>query len=62
MPKKLVIEISEGLGNQLFKYAFAHATAKKNNYKLLIDDTSGYSRKKNNLRDHQIYMLNKLMS
>ena len=58
MPKKLVIEIAEGLGNQLFKYAFAHALAKKNNYNLLIDDTSGYSRKKNSLRDHQIYMLN----
>ena len=41
MPKKLVIEIAEGLGNQLFKYAFAHAIAKKNNYNTIISHRSG---------------------
>ena len=58
MKNKLVVEIAEGLGNQLFKYAFAYSLAKKINYELLIDDKSGYSRKKNKLRNHQKYMLN----
>ena len=39
MKNKLVVEIAEGLGNQLFKYAFAYSLAKKINYELLIDDT-----------------------
>ena len=29
MKKKLVIEIAEGLGNQLFMYAFAYSFSKK---------------------------------
>lgn len=58
MKKKLVIEIAEGLGNQLFMYAFAYSFSKQMNYDLLIDNKSGYSRKKNLLRNHQRYMLN----
>ena len=58
MKNKLVVEIAEGLGNQLFKYAFAYSLAKKINYELLIDDKSGYSRKKNKLRNHQKYIPN----
>ena len=57
MKKKLVVEIAEGIGNQLFMYAHAFSLAKKINYELLIDDTSGYSKKKNKLRKHQKYML-----
>ena len=48
MKKKLVVEIAEGIGNQLFMYAHAFSLAKKINYELLIDDTSGYSKKKIN--------------
>ena len=57
MKNKLVVEIAEGLGNQLFKYAFAYSLAKKINYELLIDDKSGYSRKKNNLKSPKIYVV-----
>ena len=57
MKKKLTVEIAEGLGNQIFMYAFAFSISKKYNYDLFIDNRSGYSRKKNLLRPHQIYML-----
>ena len=57
MKNKLVVQIAEGLGNQLFMYAHAYALSKKNGYELLIDNTSGYSRKKNLLRPHQKFML-----
>ena len=46
MKKQIIAEISEGLGNQLFMYAHAYALSKKINYELLIDDTTGYSKKK----------------
>ena len=49
MKNKITVEISEGLGNQLFMYSHAYALAKKINYDLYIDNTSGYSRKKNTL-------------
>ena len=58
MKKKLTIEIAEGLGNQIFMYAFAFSLAKKFGYDLYIDNLSGYTRKKNLLRNHQQYMLN----
>ncbi len=57
MKNKITVEISEGLGNQLFMYSHAYALAKKINYDLYIDSTSGYSRKKNTLRKHQQFML-----
>ena len=60
MPKKVIVEIAEGLGNQLFMYAHAYSVAKKLNYELFIDNKSGYSFKKNTLRKHQIYMLDSL--
>ena len=52
MTKRIIVEIAEGLGNQLFMYAHVFSLAKKLNYDLLIDDTSGYSKKKNRLRIH----------
>ena len=57
MKKKIVVEIAEGLGNQLFMYAHAYSMAKKLNYELFVDNKSGYSFKKNTLRKHQYYML-----
>ena len=58
MKKKLTIQIAEGLGNQLFMFAFAYSLSKKLNYDLYIDKKSGFSRNKNLLRNHQFYMLN----
>ena len=58
MKKKLTIQIAEGLGNQLFMYAFAYSLSKKLDYDLYIDNKSGFSRNKNLLRNHQFYMLN----
>ena len=57
MTKRIIVEIAEGLGNQLFMYAHAYSMAKKLNYELFIDNQSGYSFKKNTLRGHQKYML-----
>ena len=57
MTKRIIVEIAEGLGNQLFMYAHAYSMAKKLNYELFIDNQSGYSLKKNTLREHQKYML-----
>ena len=58
MKGNLIVQISEGLGNQLFMYAHVYALSKKLNKNLLIDDTTGYFKNKNSLRPHQKYMLN----
>ena len=55
--KKIIVQISEGLGNQLFMYAHAYSLSKKFNYELLLDTISGYRKNKNLMRSHQIYML-----
>ena len=57
MKKKIIVEIAEGLGNQLFMYAHAYSMAKKLNCELFIDNKSGYYSMKNTLRSHQNYML-----
>ena len=59
--KNIIVEIAEGLGNQLFMYSHAYSISKKMKYKLFIDNTSGYFKKKNNLRSHQKFLLDKLM-
>ena len=41
MKKKIIVQIAEGLGNQLFMYAHAYSIAKKLNYELFIDNKSG---------------------
>ncbi len=53
MNRKIVVKISEGLGNQFFMYANAYALSKKFNLDLCLDPYSGYY--KNKLRS---YMLN----
>ena len=40
--KKLVVRISEGLGNQFFMYANAYSLSKKLGYELFIDNLSAY--------------------
>jgi hypothetical protein len=44
--KKLCVEISENLGNQMFMYAHAYALSEKLNRELYIDNESAYLRKK----------------
>ena len=44
--KKLCVEISENLGNQLFMYAHAYALSKKLGRELYIDNESAYFKKK----------------
>ena len=56
--KKLIVQIAEGLGNQLFMYAHSYSLSKNLKYDIEIDCISGYKRKKNLLRDHQKYLLN----
>ena len=58
MKNNIIVQISEGLGNQLFMYAHAYALSQKLGKELLIDNTSGYYKDKNLLRPHQKYMLN----
>tara|TARA_B100000767_G_scaffold58755_1_gene54491 strand:+ start:3569 stop:4504 length:936 start_codon:yes stop_codon:yes gene_type:complete len=55
--KKIIVQVSEGLGNQLFMYAHSLSLSKKLNYDLEIDNISSYKRKKNLLRNHQKYFL-----
>lgn len=44
--KNLIVKVSEGLGNQFFMYANAYALSRKLRYNLLIDNKSGYYKKK----------------
>lgn len=46
MNNKIIVRIAEGLGNQIFMYANGYALSKKINYELLIDNESGYLKKK----------------
>ena len=58
MNNNIIVQISEGLGNQLFMYAHAYALSKDLNRNLLIDDTTSYYKKKTSLRAHQKFILN----
>lgn len=46
MKKKIIVKISEGLGNQLFMYAHGYSLHKKYNLDLFVDSLSGYYHKK----------------
>ena len=52
--KIIVVRIAEGIGNQLFMYANSLSLCNRYNYKLLIDDTSGYFKKKNRVRSFEL--------
>jgi len=57
MENKLIVRIAEGLGNQMFMYAHSYALSKKINYKLLIDNKSGYFKQKD-IRSYQLHNFN----
>lgn len=44
--KKLCVEISENLGNQMFMYANGYALSKKLGRELYVDNDSAYIKKK----------------
>ena len=59
MKKKIIIvRIAEGLGNQLFMFANAYALAKSKKYLLMIDNESGFFKKKNQLRKFLLNFFN----
>ena len=53
MNKKLIIRISNELGNQLFMYASSFAIAKKLDRILLVDDETAYLSRKNSSRGRE---------
>ena len=55
--KKLCVEISENLGNQMFMYAHAYALSKKLNRELYVDNESAYLRKKS-IGSYRLYYFN----
>jgi len=50
MNNKIIVRVAEGLGNQMFMYANAYSLAVRNQCTLLIDDESGFYKKKNRNR------------
>ena len=47
MDKKIIVKVAAGLGNQMFMYANALSLSNRFNYKLFIDNTSGFFQNKN---------------
>jgi len=54
MNKILIVRIAEGLGNQLFMYANAYSLSKRFNYKLYIDNESGFFKNKGRSRIYNL--------
>ena len=49
MKDKIIIRLSNNLGNQMFMYASAYSISKELNKKLYIDDETAFLAKKNPL-------------
>ena len=47
MSKKLILRLSNGIGNQMFMYASAYSISKRLNRELLLDDETAFLSKKN---------------
>ncbi len=56
--KKLIVRIAEGLGNQLFMYSHAYALSRELGYDLFLDNTSGYFKVKNKIRNYELDKFN----
>ena len=54
LKKTLTVRLAQGIGNQLFMYANAYSLSKSYNYRLFIDNTSGYFKKKDQLRTYEL--------
>ena len=54
MNNKIIVRVAEGLGNQMFMYANAYSLAVKNQCALLIDDESGFYKKKIEIEEEAI--------
>tara|TARA_Y100000768_G_scaffold126185_1_gene93558 strand:+ start:1250 stop:2155 length:906 start_codon:yes stop_codon:yes gene_type:complete len=54
LKKTLTVRLAQGIGNQLFMYANAYSLSKSYNYQLFIDNTSGYFKKKDQLRTYEL--------
>ena len=54
LKKTLTVRLAQGIGNQLFMYANAYSLSKSHNYQLFIDNTSGYFKKKDQLRTYEL--------
>ena len=52
MKNKLIIRLSNNIGNQMFMYASAYAFAKKLNRELLVDDETAFKDKRNIYKYH----------
>ena len=52
MKSKLIIRLSNNIGNQMFMYASAYAFAKKLDRELLVDDETAYKDKRNIYKYH----------
>jgi hypothetical protein len=50
MNNNIIVRVAEGLGNQMFMYANAYSLAARNQCTLLIDDESGFYKKRNRNR------------
>lgn len=58
-----VVRISDGLGNQMFQYAFAYALSKKSNAKVMLDPLFwGTSLRKYQLEEFHISLTRKMVS
>ena len=53
MPK-LIVQLSGGLGNQMFQYASGRSIALNNNFELVIDNWSGFYRDKQYKRKYEL--------
>jgi len=47
MPKKIIIRLSNSIGNQMFMYSAAYSMAKKFNAQLFVDDETAFINKEN---------------
>lgn len=60
---RYVVRISDGLGNQMFQYAFAYALSKKTNAQVILDPLFwGTSLRKYQLEEFYISIIRKLVS
>ena len=57
MKNKLIIRLSNNLGNQMFMYATAYTFAKKLNRDLLIDNETAY-KERNNIHKYDLDIFN----